>query len=61
MAEGESETTGSMDALKKLRKEEDSLLLEEGFKSVESNALLWVKDSVCYGREAALQQVARRR
>ena len=60
MAEWESETTGPTDKLRELRKEENALLLENGFESVESNDLLWVKECVYYGREAALQ-VARRR
>ena len=60
MAERESEITGSPDKLKKRQEEENALLLENGFEPVGSNDLLWVKECVCYGREAALQ-VARRR
>jgi hypothetical protein len=61
LAEGESEETTRMaDELKKRREEENALLLEDGFEPVGRNDLLWLKESVCYGREAALQ-VARRR
>ena len=35
-------------------KDEDTVLLEAGFKRTESN-LLWERNSVLYGREAALQ------
>jgi hypothetical protein len=59
LAERELETTGSPDKLKELRKEENALLLENGFEPVGSNDLLWVKECVCYGREAALQVVCR--
>lgn len=59
MAEGESEETTRMaDKLKKRQEAENALLLENGFESVGSNDLLWVKESVCYGREAALQVAA---
>jgi hypothetical protein len=40
---------------KRLREEEDALLLEDGFEPVESG-LLWLKECVYYGREAALQE-----
>jgi hypothetical protein len=60
LAERGSENTGPTDKLKELREEENALLLENGFEPVGRNELLWVKECVCYGREAALQ-VARRR
>jgi hypothetical protein len=60
LAERGSENTGPTDKQKELREEENVLLLANGFEPVESNDLLWVKERVCYGREAALQ-VARRR
>ena len=59
MVEWESETTGPTDKLRELREEENALLLENGFESVQINDLLWVKECVCYGREAALQIVCR--
>ena len=37
---------------------EDTVLLEAGFKRTESN-LLWERNSVLYGREAALQTAFR--
>jgi hypothetical protein len=43
--------------LERLRKEEDALLLEHGFELEGSD--LCVKDGVCFGREAALQQARR--
>jgi hypothetical protein len=61
LAEGESEETTRMaDKLNKPQEaeNENALLLENGFESVGSNDLLWVKESVCYGREAALQVAA---
>ena len=60
MAERGSENTGATDKLRELRKEENALLLENGFEPVGSNDLLWVKECVCYGREAALQEARRR-
>jgi hypothetical protein len=46
---------GAQDEFKRLRDEEDALLFEAGFELVESD-LLWVKECVYYGREAALQE-----
>ena len=45
------------DGLERLRKGEDALLLEHGFELEGSD--LCVKDGVCFGREAALQQARR--
>ena len=55
-AKGEAETRTSK-GFERLRKEEDALLFEGGFEPAGSSDLLWVKDGVCYGREAALQTV----
>jgi hypothetical protein len=52
--------TGATDGSKKVREEENALLLEDGFKLAGSDDLLWVKECVCYGREAALQAARRR-
>jgi hypothetical protein len=57
-AEGEAETSAPI-GFERLQEEEDALLFEGGFEPTESN-LLWLKESTCYGREAALQ-VARSR
>jgi hypothetical protein len=61
LAEAELKTTGPPDKLKELREEENALLLENGFEPVGSNDLLWLKECVCYGREAALQEACRRK
>ena len=58
MGEGEAKTAAMTDGLERLREAEDAVLLKEGYEPVESG--LWVKECVCYGREAALQ-VARPR
>jgi hypothetical protein len=55
-AKGEAETRTSK-GFERLRKEEDALLFEAGFELAGSSALMWVKDGVCFGREAALQTV----
>ncbi len=39
---------------------EDDILLTAGFKRAEHSSLLWEKDGVCYGREAALQQARKK-
>jgi hypothetical protein len=41
-----------------VREREQHALLEAGFKPVEEDGLLWKKDSIYYGWEAALQQAA---
>jgi hypothetical protein len=38
---------------------DDSILLEARFVPLEDDGLLWEKDSVCYGRQAALQKALR--
>ena len=38
---------------------EESALLEAGFEPVE-NRLLWEKNDICYGRQAALQEASRK-
>jgi hypothetical protein len=58
LGEGEAKT-GATNGFESLREKEDALLLEDGFELAGSDDL-WVKERVCYGREAALQ-VARRR
>jgi hypothetical protein len=55
LGEGEAKTAAMTDGLERLREEEAALLLENGFEPGGSNGLLWVKEGVCYGREAALQ------
>jgi hypothetical protein len=35
---------------------EDGALLEASFEPLEEDRLLWEKDGVCYGRQAALQK-----
>ena len=57
LGEGDTKTAAMTDGLEKLREEEAALLLEDGFEAAGSNDLLWVKDGVCYGKEAALQTV----
>jgi hypothetical protein len=46
---------------KRLRQEEDALLIAAGFKPVDQESrLVWVKgDGIYYGRVAALQEVKR--
>jgi hypothetical protein len=39
---------------------DDSILLEARFVPLEDHGLLWEKDSVCYGRQAALQKALRK-
>jgi hypothetical protein len=56
---GKAKTAEAIDGFEWLQGVENALLIEEGFEPTESN-LLWLKESVCYGREAALQ-VARSR
>ena len=43
-----------------LRVIDDTILLEARFVPLEDDGLLWEKDSVCYGREAALQKALRK-
>jgi hypothetical protein len=57
LGEGEAKT-GATDRFERHRVVENALLLEAGFEPVQSD-LLWVKESVCYGREAALQTTRR--
>jgi hypothetical protein len=38
----------------------DTILLEARFVPLEGDGLLWEKDSVCYGRQAALQRALRK-
>jgi hypothetical protein len=40
---------------------ENSILLEASFDPLEDDGLLWQKNGVCYGRQAALQQALRER
>ena len=59
VGEGEAKTAAMTDGLERLREEEAALLLEDGFELAGSDGLLWLKECVCYGREAALQTVRR--
>jgi hypothetical protein len=43
-----------------IREIDDVILLEARFVPLEDDGLLWEKDSVCYGREAALQKALRK-
>jgi hypothetical protein len=43
-----------------LRVIDDGILLEARFVPLEDDGLLWEKDSVCYGRQAALQEALRK-
>jgi hypothetical protein len=56
-AEGEAETSAPI-GFERLQEEEDALLFEGGFEPAGST-LLWERDGVYYGREAALQTVRR--
>ena len=42
-----------------IREIDDVILLEARFVPLEDDGLLWEKDSVCYGRQAALQKALR--
>jgi hypothetical protein len=50
--------TGATDGFERRREVENALLFEDGFEPVQSD-LLWVKECVCYVREAALQTIRR--
>jgi hypothetical protein len=39
---------------------DDTILLEARFVPLDDDGLLWEKDSVCYGRHAALQRALRK-
>jgi hypothetical protein len=39
---------------------ENSTLLEASFKPLAEDGILWEKNGVCYGREAALQKALRK-
>jgi hypothetical protein len=43
-----------------IREIDDVVLLEARFMALEDDGLLWEKDSVCYGRQAALQTALRK-
>ena len=43
-----------------IREIDDAILLEARFLPLADDGLLWEKDSVCYGREAALQRAWRK-
>jgi hypothetical protein len=43
-----------------IREIDNTILLEARFMPLVDNGLLWEKDSVCYGREAALQRALRK-
>ena len=43
-----------------IREIDDLILLEARFVPLEDDGLLWEKDSVCYGRQAALQKALRK-
>jgi len=43
-----------------IREKEESALLGARFEPVEYEGILWEKDGVYYGREAALQQALRK-
>ena len=43
-----------------IREIDDTILLEARYLPLEDDGLLWEKDSVCYGREAALQRALRK-
>jgi hypothetical protein len=51
---GKAKSAEAIDGFEWLQGVENAVLIEEGFEPTESN-LLWLKESVCYGREAALQ------
>jgi hypothetical protein len=53
LGEADTKTAPMTDGLERLLEAEDAVLLKEGFEPVEGD--LWLKGSVCYGREAALQ------
>jgi hypothetical protein len=40
---------------------ENSILLEASFDPLEDDGMLWEKNGVCYGRQAALQKTLRER
>ena len=42
-----------------IREIDDAILLEARYLPLEDDGLLWEKDSVCYGRQAALQKALR--
>jgi hypothetical protein len=42
-----------------IREKEEITLLGARFEPVEDEGILWEKEGVCYGREAALQQALR--
>ena len=42
-----------------LRVKEEAILLEASFEPLEDDGMLWEKDGVCYGRQAALQKTLR--
>jgi hypothetical protein len=39
---------------------QESTLLEAGFEPLEDEGMLWEKNGVCYGRQAALQEALRK-
>jgi hypothetical protein len=43
-----------------IREIDDLILLEARYLPLEDDGLLWEKDSVCYGRQAALQRALRK-
>ena len=43
-----------------IREIDDTILLEARYLPLEDDGLLWEKDSVCYGRQAALQRALRK-
>ncbi len=51
---------GTIDGFERLREEENAVLIEAGFKPA-GGTDLWQKGAVCYGRDAALQNVRRDR
>jgi hypothetical protein len=45
----------SSEAAERLRERDDAVLEAAGFEQLEDG--LWVKEGVCYGRDAALQKI----
>jgi hypothetical protein len=43
-----------------IREIDDTILVEARFTPLADDGILWEKDSVCYGREAALQRALRK-
>ena len=44
----------------RIREKEETALLETSFEPLDENGMLWEKNGVCYGRQAALQESLRK-